>query len=137
MIFVSHSEEETENFGKELVKKLIPGSIVGLKGTLGAGKSVIARGIARGLGITEPITSPTYTIQTTYEGKYKLFHMDLYRITAVEEFEMLGAEDQMDSGGITVIEWFEHCKDAIPERMIEISVEIEENLDRKIIVKEK
>lgn len=131
--FRSPSPEETENLGRELSEKLKPGTVIGLEGPVGAGKSVLTRGIARGLGIKGPVTSPTYTLITQYpEGRIPLYHMDLYRIDSEEEFEMIGATDLLYAQGISIIEWFRKVESLLPEDLLVISVNIEENSERSI-----
>lgn len=130
---LSHSPDETEVWGREFAVKLQPGTVIGMGGPVGAGKSVLTRGIARGLGIEGPVTSPTYTLITQYpEGRLPLYHMDLYRIDSEEEFEMTGGIDLLYSKGVSIIEWYEKVRSLLPEDLLEISVEIEENGDRKI-----
>lgn len=134
MIFTSTSSDETKNFGKELAAKLKPGSVVSLRGSLGAGKTVIAKGIAEYLKITDAIVSPTFTILQEYEGTLPLYHMDLYRISGCDEFEMMGGEEMLYGQGITLIEWSEKIDDMLPEDTIYIDLEILDNQNRAITV---
>jgi tRNA threonylcarbamoyladenosine biosynthesis protein TsaE len=117
--------------GKNLAKLLIPGSIVALRGTLGAGKTTFVKGIAQGLDISDEITSPTYTIISEYEGNIDLYHMDLYRIDSFEEFELLGTEDFMYSNNITIIEWSEKISEYLPDNTINIDIIIMANKNRQ------
>lgn len=135
MKFISHSSEETLNFGKSLGPKLKAGSVISLRGSLGAGKTVIAKGIAEYLNINEAIVSPTFTILQEYEGDKSLYHMDLYRISGCDEFEMMGGEEMLYGEGITLIEWSEKIDEMLPEDTIYIDLSIEENQDRIITVK--
>lgn len=135
MKVISHSTDDTLAFGKELGSKLTSGSVVSLRGSLGAGKTVIAKGIAQYLGIKEAIVSPTFTIIQEYDGSLPLYHMDLYRLSGCEEFEMMGGEEMLYGEGITLIEWSEKIEEMLPEDTIYIDLVIEENQDRIITVK--
>lgn len=131
--FLSKETQDTEKLAAELAKKLQPGSIIGLRGTLGAGKTVFTRGLARGLGIEGPVTSPTYTLVSEYlNGRLPLYHFDLYRIHSEEEFELIGAREMLYGNGISVIEWFERVEAILPEEMLVITLEINENGSRTI-----
>ncbi len=105
-----------------------------MSGPLGSGKSVMTRGIARGLGIEDNITSPTFTLICEYYGKIPLYHMDLYRISDSDEFEMIGGRDLIYSNGISVIEWAEKIQEYLPEKMIHINISIEKDNSRRITV---
>ena len=105
-----------------------------MSGPLGSGKSVMTRGIARGLGIEDNITSPTFTLICEYYGKIPLYHMDLYRISDSDEFEMIGGRDLIYSNGISVIEWAEKIQEYLPEKMIHINISIEKDNTRRITV---
>ena len=109
-IFYSSSPEDTERIGSLFAKKAKSGSLVLLKGTLGAGKTVFAKGVAKELGINEGIVSPTFTLVQEYEGRMDMHHLDLYRISGCDEFESMGGEEFLYSSGITLIEWAERLK---------------------------
>ncbi|MDA3851272.1 MAG: tRNA (adenosine(37)-N6)-threonylcarbamoyltransferase complex ATPase subunit type 1 TsaE [Spirochaetaceae bacterium] len=131
--FHSTRPEDTENWGRILSEKLTAGAVIGLTGSLGAGKSVVTRGIARGLGIEGPITSPTYTLISEYhQGRLSLYHMDLYRIEDPEEFELLGAQELIYGQGICIIEWYQLIEDLLPEDLIIIDLQIEQDGSRTI-----
>lgn len=132
MRFVSKSAEETERLGKELGEKLKKGQVVSLRGSLGAGKTVLAKGIAKALGINEAIVSPTFTIVQEYHGKEKLYHLDIYRLSGDDEFESMGGEEFLYPDGITLIEWSEKIEDMLPDDTLFISITIDENQDRII-----
>ena len=102
---LSRSAEETLKAGERLGRTLTGGDIVALFGQLGAGKTVFAKGIAKGLGISEEVTSPTFTFLKEYDGKLKLYHFDLYRIEDEEALENIGFCDYLQSEGVCVIEW--------------------------------
>lgn len=128
-IFESHSEEETESFAFSLSSGIPPGSVVCLNGELGTGKTVFARGFARGLGIYEPIVSPTFTIMQGYEGgSLPLWHFDAYRIEDIEEMDEIGYEDCFYGDGITLVEWPTRIQEIIPEGSV--YVEIKKDLNK-------
>jgi tRNA threonylcarbamoyladenosine biosynthesis protein TsaE len=111
---ITRSPEETVRLGEKLAPFLKGGTVIALRGTLGAGKTCLAGGIARGLGVTETVTSPTYTIIHEYEGAIPFYHIDAYRLSGDGEFESLGAEDMLFGEGVTVIEWSERIPLSIP-----------------------
>lgn len=122
MQLISTSEAQTEGLGKALSMQLEPGDVLLLTGELGAGKSVLARGIARGLGIGGPITSPTFVLLITHEGRHTLHHMDLYRLSDDDEFEAAGLSDALSQDAISLIEWPQRCPDAMPQKHLSISI---------------
>lgn len=111
---------------------LRPGTVIGLKGSLGAGKTTFTRGVARGLGIGENVTSPTYTLISVYDAPIPLYHMDLYRIADEEEFSLLGADEIVYGKGVCLIEWFEGFVNSLPDHMIIIEITINEDMSRTI-----
>lgn len=123
MTIKSLTPQETLNIGKRVGNSVKPGDIIALKGDLGAGKTVITKGIALALDINEDVTSPTYNIVCEYSGRIPLYHMDLYRIEGSEEFEMLGVDDLLFGNGVSVIEWSERIEDYLPEDHIVIDIE--------------
>ena len=126
------TSEETEEVGRRLAEHLKPNSIIALDGVLGAGKTVLTRGIARGLGITGIIKSPTFTIICEYEGRLPLYHMDMYRISTDDEFEMTGGKELLTSGGVCVIEWSGNIKDSLPADIIHINIKVITPEEREI-----
>ncbi len=112
-IFISRSREETEAFARRFAKTLQGGDILLLDGEMGAGKTVFSKGIAKGLGIEEEVTSPTYAYMNDYDGR--LFHYDCYRIESVEQAENLGLTDYFDMGGICLIEWAQNIAPLLPK----------------------
>ena len=112
-IFISNSREETENFACEYAKTLKAGDVVLLDGDMGAGKTVFSKGVAKGLGIQEEVTSPTYAYMNDYDGR--LFHYDCYRSESIEQAENLGLADYFDMGGICLIEWAQNIKALLPK----------------------
>ncbi len=133
-VIISSKTDDTLKIGRAIGEQLPPGSIISLRGPLGAGKTIIAKGIALALKIDEAITSPTYTLLQEYEGTLPLYHMDLYRIDSVDEFEMLGTEELLYGKGITLIEWSEKIDEILPEDTIYITLSINENQDRVITI---
>ena len=119
---ISASEEETLHYAISLGQNASPGDVYALYGDLGAGKTVFARGIARGLGIDTDITSPTFTLMEMYIGRLPLYHFDLYRIRSGEEFEQLFFEEYWEGRGISVIEWPENAGDRLPLTMTKIHI---------------
>ena len=111
-VFVSHSEEETLSFAQSYAKSLAPGDVVCLEGEMGAGKTVFAKGVARGLGILDEVTSPTYAYVNSYSNK--LFHFDCYRVSDEAFAEALGFSEYFDMGGICLVEWSENIKGLLP-----------------------
>ena len=122
MEFLTNSPEETERIGAALGKILTPGTILAYRGDLGAGKTAFTRGLARGLGYSEPVTSPTYTIVNEYlGGRLPLFHFDMYRLASSDDLWDIGWEDYLERGGICAVEWSENVDDAM-ENAIYITI---------------
>ena len=129
--FLSKSREQTEAFAFEYAKTLRAGDVVLLDGDMGAGKTVFAKGVARGLGIEEEVTSPTYAYMNDYDGK--LFHYDCYRIETPEQAERLGLADYFDMGGICLIEWAQNIAPLLPKDVKRVQIKkINEN-EREIL----
>ncbi len=121
MEFITNSPAQTEALGAALAEKLRPGAVIAYEGDLGAGKTAFTRGLARGLGASEPVTSPTYTIVNEYlSGRLSLFHFDMYRLSCAEDLWDIGWEDYLDRGGVCAVEWSENVKAALesPIRVI-------------------
>ena len=116
MEFITNSPIETEAVGTALAQRLAPGTIVAYRGDLGAGKTAFTRGVARGLGYAEPVTSPTYTIVNEYlGGRLPLFHFDMYRLSSSDDLWDIGWEDYLERGGICAVEWSENVDDAMEQ----------------------
>ena len=119
MDFITRSTAETELLGARLAEGLEPGDVIAFRGGLGAGKTAFTRGLARGLGILEPVTSPTYTIVNEYpQGRLPLFHFDMYRLHDAEELFDLGWEDYLDRGGVCAVEWSENFEEALEDPIV-------------------
>jgi tRNA threonylcarbamoyladenosine biosynthesis protein TsaE len=129
---ISSSPEETIALGEGIAALLQRGSIVALRGGLGAGKTCLTKGIARGLGVSEEVTSPTYTIISEYQGKVPFYHIDAYRLQGDDDFIALGGEEVLYGAGVSVIEWSERLPHSIPEHALVIEIEIIEQDRRKI-----
>ena len=119
MIYLTNSPEQTEKIGAALAKILSPGTVIAYRGDLGAGKTAFTRGLARGLGVNDPVTSPTYTIVNEYlGGRMPLFHFDMYRLHSAEDLWDIGWEDYLERGGICAVEWSENVADAMEDAII-------------------
>lgn len=136
MVVESTSEQDTYQLGFSLGEQAVAGDVFCLVGDLGVGKTVFTKGFASGLGITEPITSPTFTIVQVYEeGRLPLYHFDVYRISDVEEMEEIGYEDYIYGDGVSFIEWANLIEDILPKRrrMITIEKDLEKGFDYRRI----
>ena len=118
--YISNSREATEAFAAEYAKTLKAGDVVLLDGDMGAGKTAFAKGIAKGLGIQEEVTSPTYAYMNDYDGV--LFHYDCYRIESIAQAEQLGLADYFDMGGICLIEWSQNIAELLPKRVKRVQI---------------
>lgn len=120
----SHSAQETFAYGKDIGENAVPGEVYTLIGDLGVGKTVFTQGVAAGLGIAEPVNSPTFTILQSYEGgRLPFFHFDVYRIGDVEEMEEIGYDDCFYGEGVCLIEWADLIREILPERYTRITIE--------------
>ena len=134
MEFTTNSPTETEHIGEALGKILPAGTVLAYEGDLGAGKTAFTRGLARGLGYTEPVTSPTYTIVNEYlGGRLPLFHFDMYRLHSSDDLWDIGWEDYLDRQGICAVEWSENVADAL-ENAISVRIEKTGDESRRITV---
>ena len=138
MELISNSPAETEEAGETLARRLTPGAVVAFTGGLGAGKTAFIRGLARGLGVEERVTSPTFTIVNEYlGGRVPLFHFDLYRLGSAEELYDIGWEDYLARGGVCAVEWSEHMGDALEPEAIRVDIRRGENdSQRRITIQE-
>lgn len=141
MIIETHDPEETFEVGRKIGMNAKPGQIYTLTGDLGVGKTVFTQGVAAGLGITEPVNSPTFTIIQEYEdGRLPFYHFDVYRIGDLEEMEEIGYDDYFFGQGICLIEWAELIEEILPEKRIEVTIEkdFEKGFEyRKITIEER
>ena len=138
MIIETHSEQETWEVGKKLAAQAKPGQIFALIGDLGVGKTIFTKGMAAGLGISEPVNSPTFTIVQQYDsGRLPLYHFDVYRIGDVSEMDEIGYEDCFYGEGVCLIEWSQLIPEILPDEVIRIRIEkdLKQGFDyRKITV---
>ena len=119
MIVTTHSPLETESVGAALGRILSPGTVIAYRGDLGAGKTAFTRGLAKGLGCTDIVTSPTYTIVNEYlGGRLPLFHFDMYRLASSDDLWDIGWEDYLDRNGIAAVEWSENISDALEDAIV-------------------
>ncbi len=122
-----NNTDETLKLGEIIGKSLNPGSIIALVGDLGAGKTVLVKGIAKGLGIDEEPNSPTFVIMNSYEGRLPLYHFDLYRLSDEEELLGIGYDEYFFGDGVAAVEWADRIKDIFPEHTINIDIKIPES----------
>ena len=134
MHYLTTSPVETEAIGEALGKKITAGTVIAYLGDLGAGKTAFTRGLARGLGYREPVTSPTYTIVNEYlGGRLPLFHFDMYRLHSSDDLWDIGWEDYLDRGGVCAVEWSENVADAM-EDAIRVIIEKTGEDSRRITI---
>lgn len=130
LVLKSNSEGETRAIGKILGETALPGMVIALNGELGAGKTVLVQGIAEGLGVKGGVTSPSYVLMNTYQGRLKLYHFDFYRLEEEEELKELGLEEFFYGEGVAVIEWAGKFPRALPRKRLEVEiVKDEEDLE--------
>ena len=135
--YISHSPEETEKIAHDFASSLSGGDVIAFKGELGLGKTCFTRGLAKGLGFTGEVNSPTFAIVNEYRGgKHDLFHFDMYRVNNWEDLYSTGFFDYMDEGGILAIEWSENISSALDENTIFVEIIRISDSDRKIIIKQ-
>ena len=134
MEFFTHSPAETEKIGEALGNILPAGTVIAYRGDLGAGKTAFTRGLARGLGYKEPVTSPTYAIVNEYlGGRLPLFHFDMYRLASAEDLWDIGWEDYLDRNGVCAVEWSENVEEAL-EGAVSVTIERLGENDRRISI---
>lgn len=125
--------EDTAALGRALAELVVGGDLVLLCGDLGAGKTVFAKGLGVGLGVPEPITSPTFTLVREYEGRLRLYHLDVYRLEHLEEAAELGLSELLDDGSVTLIEWGDVISPALPQDYLELHLHLGEADDERLI----
>ncbi len=134
MIYTTHSESETEALGARFAAKLAPGTVAALYGDLGCGKTAFVRGMARGMGIAGPVTSPTFTIVNEYDGPRPLFHFDMYRLGGADELFDIGWEDYLARGGVCAVEWSENVPGAFTGDEVTVRFAKTGDNDREITI---
>jgi len=130
---VTESAGETLALGERLGGLLRPGDVVALYGELGSGKTVLTKGIARGLGVEADVHSPTFTLIHEHAGPIPLFHVDLYRIEGEAEVESIGVEEYIEAGGVTVIEWAEKMRSVLPAERLDIALRVTGDTRRELV----
>lgn len=130
---VIRSEEDTKRFGTLLAEDLIPGDVIALIGDLGTGKTTLTKYIAKGLGIEQSITSPTFTIVSEYhEGRLPLYHFDVYRVNNLDDMFEIGTEEYFYGDGVSIVEWADLIEDILPEDTLYIYIEYGEKEGERI-----
>ena len=129
---ICKTADDMENLGRSIGETCKAGTVISLRGSLGAGKTVFAKGVARSLGIEEAIVSPTFTLVQEYEGRLPMYHMDLYRITSEDDFQMIGGEDMLYSDGVCLIEWSEVIDALLPKGTIFVQITVNEDQSRTV-----
>ncbi|MEA5004234.1 MAG: tRNA (adenosine(37)-N6)-threonylcarbamoyltransferase complex ATPase subunit type 1 TsaE [Christensenella sp.] len=135
--FLSDNEQMTKDFAKKLASRLVKGSFLAVYGDLGAGKTAFVKGLAQGIGVTEPVVSPTFTILRAYEsGKLPLYHFDVYRIGDEDELLEVGFDEYATGDGVCVCEWADLIPNALPKERLDVKIERMGDTQRKITVEE-
>ncbi len=132
LTFITKTPEETIALGVKIGNLLKKGDVIAMQGTLAAGKTTITKGIAKSLGITETITSPTFCLISEYYGKMPLYHMDVYRLEGGDDFINLGTDDMIYGDGVCLIEWSEKIMDELPKKTIILKITPQDDGSRKI-----
>lgn len=123
MVYYTNSPEETEAVGADLGTSIQPGTVLAFTGDLGAGKTAFVRGLAQGMGISQRVTSPTFTIVNEYEGgRLPLFHFDMYRLSDADELFDIGWEEYLERGGVCAVEWSENITEALEQGYIKVEI---------------
>ena len=134
MEYITNSPRETEAVAEKLAQLLCPGTVIAYRGDLGAGKTAFTRGLARGLGCQDMVTSPTYTIVKEYlSGRMPLFHFDMYRLRSADDLWDIGWEDYLDRGGVCAVEWSENVEEAL-DHFILVNIEKIDDESRRITI---
>lgn len=134
--YITHSETETEALAESLADKIKDGTVLAMYGDLGAGKTAFVRGLARGMGLSCRVSSPTFTIVNEYEGERELIHFDMYRLSSSDELFDIGWEDYLARGAVCAVEWSENVDDAFFGDETVIRIEKLSDTDRKITIEE-
>ncbi len=131
---ISHSPQQTEAFACEFAKTLRAGDVVALRGGMGAGKTAFVRGLARGLGVTSEVTSPTFALVHEHDGRIPLYHFDMYRVTTLDDLYSTGFFDYLDTGAVLAVEWSEHIESVLPKNCITVILTRLSDTEREITV---
>jgi tRNA threonylcarbamoyladenosine biosynthesis protein TsaE len=129
----TRSAEETRAIGAALASLLEPGDVLSLTGDLGAGKTTLVQGAARGLGVRDPVVSPTFTLVREYRGTVPIYHLDVYRLDRIQDVMDLGFEEMIDQGGVTFVEWGDAIDSLLPEDHLQVELELPDETDRRLL----
>ena len=136
-VYTTHSRAETEALGEKFAEMTVGGTVVAMKGDLGAGKTCFTSGFAKGMGYSGDVCSPTFAIVNEYRGgRLDIYHFDMYRISGWEDLYTTGYFEALESGGVLIIEWSENIEAALPESYVTVTIERLSENDRRIMVKE-
>ena len=135
VIIETASPEETTELGRKLGERLRPGDVLALIGPLGAGKTQLARGLALGVGVESPVTSPTFKLVNEYDGRIKLYHIDAYRLRGAGDLVSLGCDEFFDGDGAAVVEWADRVAAALPREHLRIDIDITGARARRFILR--
>ncbi|MBQ3009992.1 MAG: tRNA (adenosine(37)-N6)-threonylcarbamoyltransferase complex ATPase subunit type 1 TsaE [Oscillospiraceae bacterium] len=134
MVYYTNSDKETEAIGEQFGRSVKDGTVIAMYGDLGAGKTAFVRGMARGMGITERVSSPTFTIVNEYLGERTLIHFDMYRLGSADELFDIGWEDYLARGAVCAVEWSENVEEAFYGDEIRLTIEKTSDTSRKITI---
>lgn len=134
--FLTRSPEETEALGEKIAERLNGGEVIALFGEMGAGKTALTRGIARGLGVSGGVSSPTFALVHEYRGRLPVYHFDMYRIGSWDDLYSTGFFDYLDSGGVLIVEWSENIENALPENAVRLHLRRGETDSQRILTLE-
>ena len=124
-VYQTGAAAETVSLGRRLASRLVPGDVVAFYGELGSGKTTMIKGVAAGLGVEEPVRSPSFVIAAEYEGRVPVYHIDLYRLAKEGELDALGLDEYLSGDGVCLVEWAERLGDQLPERALRVSLSVE------------
>lgn len=132
MTYTTHSTQETETLGEAIARKLSGGEVIALFGGMGMGKTALTRGLARGLGVEDGVSSPTFALVHEYSGRVPVYHFDMFRVDGWDDLYSTGFFDYLESGGVLVIEWSENIENALPEDAVRIAIEKGDGDDTRV-----
>ncbi len=133
--FISHSEAQTRRLGARLAAFLTPGDVLALVGNLGSGKTRWIQGVCQGLGVIDPVISPTFTLVNEYQGRWPVYHIDLYRLDNANEVATFGLEEYVYGSGITLIEWADQAKEFLPAEYLTVELFHLEQTKRRVVLR--
>ncbi len=132
-VFKTENEQQTIALAQEFAQGLVAGDVVAFFGTLGMGKTAFTRGMAKGLGIEESVSSPTYALVHEYEGRINLYHFDMYRVDGWDDLYSTGFFEYLEMGGVVAVEWSENIENALPDNTIYVTISVGDNENERII----